>query len=164
MTRLVYHLCIYSSTCIPSSLSPVLTPRPVLFQPWTVTDGPSTMIGTLTTAIETVSAVLDETCAITGRTAAYCNYTYTGTSASSITSTAYTTMITGESYVEYPVTVTAGAEKLVSTTKASSQIDMTSSATLPIVAPSTRSSGPILRHQGTGVFWAIVIVTAIFSM
>ncbi|KAK4203212.1 hypothetical protein QBC40DRAFT_251438 [Triangularia verruculosa] len=58
--------------------------------PWTVTEGPSTMVGVLYTAIETVTAVLDETCSIKDRTAA----------------------ILGELFYPYPITITAGAEKL----------------------------------------------------
>ncbi|KAK3291246.1 uncharacterized protein B0H64DRAFT_450874 [Chaetomium fimeti] len=80
--------------------------------PWTVTEGPSTMVGILSTAIESVTAVLDETCVIEGRTAAYCNYTFSGNSAGQTTSTAYTTIITGALFTAYPVVVTAGGEKL----------------------------------------------------
>lgn len=70
------------------------------------------MLGTLSTEISSVTAVLDEECVISGRSAAYCNYTYVGTSSGSTTSTSYTTIITGSLYYEYPVSVTAGAEKL----------------------------------------------------
>lgn len=70
------------------------------------------MFGTLSTAIASVTAILDEECVISGRSAAYCNYTYVGTSSGSTTSTSYTTIITGSLYYEYPVSVTAGAEKL----------------------------------------------------
>ncbi|KAL2020334.1 hypothetical protein VTK56DRAFT_8562 [Thermocarpiscus australiensis] len=80
--------------------------------PWTVTEGPSTMVGILSTAIATVTAVLDETCVIEDRTAAYCSYTFTGVSAGTTTSTAYPTTITGDLFYPYPVTITAGAEKL----------------------------------------------------
>ncbi|EAQ85380.1 hypothetical protein CHGG_09394 [Chaetomium globosum CBS 148.51] len=84
--------------------------------PWTVTEGPSTMVGILSTAIASVTAVLDETCVIEDRTAAYCNYTFSGESAGTTTSTAYTTIITGELFTAYPVVITAGAEKLPAAT------------------------------------------------
>jgi hypothetical protein len=71
------------------------------------------MVGVLTTAIASVTAVLDETCIIEDRTAAYCNYTFSGNSAGTTTYTAYTTIITGELFYEYPVVVTEGAEKLL---------------------------------------------------
>jgi hypothetical protein len=71
------------------------------------------MVGILTTTIESVTAVLDETCVIEDRTAAYCNYTFSGNSVGTTTSTAYTTIITGDLFYEYPVVVTAGAEELL---------------------------------------------------
>jgi hypothetical protein len=70
------------------------------------------MVGRITTAIGTVTAVLDESCAIESRTAAYCNYTFYGNSAGTTTSTAYTTIITGDLFTAYPIKVTAGLEKL----------------------------------------------------
>ncbi|KAI2472644.1 hypothetical protein F4781DRAFT_317122 [Annulohypoxylon bovei var. microspora] len=84
--------------------------------PWTVTEGPSTMIGVLSTAIQNVTGVLDETCTIEGRTAAYCNYTFVGDLGGKTTSTSYPTTITGENYAEYLVTITGGADKLHATT------------------------------------------------
>ncbi|KAK4169839.1 Ent-kaurene oxidase [Cladorrhinum sp. PSN259] len=80
--------------------------------PWTVTEGPSTMVGVISTAIDTVTALLAETCEIKDRTAAYCSYTFTGISAGTTTSTAYPTTITGDLFYPYPITITAGAEKL----------------------------------------------------
>lgn len=77
------------------------------------------MVGTLSTAIAGVTAVLDEKCILTGRSAAYCNYTYSGDLSGSTTSTSYTTIITGSLYYEYPVIVTAGAEKLSSAVETS---------------------------------------------
>lgn len=74
------------------------------------------MVGILSTAIASVTAVLDETCVIEDRTAAYCNYTFSGESAGTTTSTAYTTIITGELFTAYPVVITAGAEKLPAAT------------------------------------------------
>lgn len=74
------------------------------------------MVGILSTAIASVTAVLDETCVIEDRTAAYCNYTFSGESAGTTTYTAYTTIITGELFTAYPVVVTAGAEKLPTAT------------------------------------------------
>jgi len=77
------------------------------------------MVGILSTAIETVTALLDETCIIEDRTAAYCNYTFSGDlGGGTKTSTAYTTVITGSLFWEYPVRVTAGAEKLPAKTAA----------------------------------------------
>lgn len=94
------------------------------------------MVGVLTTAIAGVSAVLDEECILAGRTAAYCNYTYIGGSNTSMTSTSYTTVITGDLYVEYPVTLTAGTEKL---SVAETQVP-TTAAVRPDVATGTASA------------------------
>ncbi|ETS76591.1 hypothetical protein PFICI_11978 [Pestalotiopsis fici W106-1] len=80
--------------------------------PWTVTNGPSLMIGVLSTAIANVTALLQETCTVEDRTAAYCNYTFAESIGGTSTSTSYTTVITGDNYYEYPVAITAGTENL----------------------------------------------------
>jgi hypothetical protein len=103
-------------------------------QPWTVTNGRSTMAGILSTSIASVEAVLDEKCNIMQRSSANCNYTYVGVSNGSTTSTAYTTIITGSLYYEYPVIITAGAEKL------SADVETRVSGSLVPVA-STSTSG-----------------------
>lgn len=90
------------------------------------------MVGTLSTAISDVTAVLDEKCILIGRSAAYCNYTYSGDLSGSTTSTSYTTIITGSLYYEYPVTVTAGAEKLTAAVETS-----VSGGTVPVVSSPT---------------------------
>ncbi|OTB18371.1 hypothetical protein K445DRAFT_19931 [Daldinia sp. EC12] len=112
--------------------------------PWTVIEGPSTMIGVLSTAIRNVTAVLDERCAIEARTAAYCNYTFLGDSAGTTTSTAYPTVITGESYVEYPIVITAGADKLQAANNTA------------VVKPVSISSAE-LRKVGIGAFGGIFL-------
>ncbi|KAI1113350.1 hypothetical protein F5Y14DRAFT_418014 [Nemania sp. NC0429] len=84
--------------------------------PWTVTEGSSTMVASLLTSIGSVTALLDETCVLEDRTAAYCNYTFIGNSGPQSTSTSYTTVITGDLYYEYPIAITAGAEKLAAAT------------------------------------------------
>ncbi|KAF7905070.1 uncharacterized protein EAF01_005591 [Botrytis porri] len=84
--------------------------------PWTVTNGPSLMIGQLSTAIDTVTAFLGETCRLEHQTAAYCNYTFIESLSSTTTSTSYTTVITGANYIEYPVAITAGIENLATLT------------------------------------------------
>ncbi|KAK6954427.1 hypothetical protein Daesc_004394 [Daldinia eschscholtzii] len=116
------------------------------YQPWTVIQGPSTMIGVLSTAIQNVTAVLDERCAIEARTAAYCNYTFLGNSAGTTTSTAYPTVITGESYVEYPIAITAGADKL-----------RASNSTAAIEPVPTNSAE--LRKVGIGALGGIFLAT-----
>lgn len=106
------------------------------------------MAGTLSTAIASVTAVLDEECIITGRSAAYCNYTYIGDSSGSTTSTSYTTIINGSLYYEYPVTITAGAEKLSLVVETSSPGGATPSASNPssvITSGSTGSFGDKMR-------------------
>jgi len=80
--------------------------------PWTVINGPSIMIGVLSTAIDTVTALLAETCRLVDQTAAYCNYTFIESLGSATTSTSYQTTITGDQYVKYPVTITAGLNAL----------------------------------------------------
>ncbi|KAI1202691.1 hypothetical protein F5X97DRAFT_286949 [Nemania serpens] len=88
--------------------------------PWTVTEGSSTMVASLLTSIGSVTALLDETCVLEDRTAAYCNYTFIGNSGTQTTSTSYTTVITGDLYYEYPIAITAGAEKLAAATESPS--------------------------------------------
>lgn len=76
-------------------------------QPWTVTHGPSAMVGILSTAIGSVTALLDERCSLQSRTVAHCNYTFVGSSNGRQTmSTAYPTLIAGDKYYEYPITMT----------------------------------------------------------
>lgn len=74
------------------------------------------MVASLLTSIGSVTALLDETCVLEKRTAAYCNYTFIGNSGTHSTSTSYTTVITGDLYYEYPIAITAGAEKLAAAT------------------------------------------------
>lgn len=78
------------------------------------------MVASLLTSIGSVTALLDETCVLEDRTAAYCNYTFIGNSGTQTTSTSYTTVITGDLYYEYPIAITAGAEKLAAATESPS--------------------------------------------
>ncbi|KAK3942828.1 Ent-kaurene oxidase [Diplogelasinospora grovesii] len=135
--------------------------------PWTVTEGPSTMIGVLTTAIETVSAVLAETCSVEGRTAAYCNYTFVGDHGGSTTSTAYTTVITGDKWVEYPVTITAGAELLAAaaaTTALSSSSAPGTSGPSAAAAGSSSANGAVSNGVRVGVLKVIVLAAVVFAL
>ncbi|KAI2628667.1 hypothetical protein GGR54DRAFT_636381 [Hypoxylon sp. NC1633] len=125
--------------------------------PWTVTEGPATMVGVLTTAIETVSAVLDEKCVVEGHTAAYCNYTYVGNSAGQTTSTTYTTIITGDNYAEYPITITAGAEKLTTVTE-TSPANTTAAAPVPYSTSGIGINVAKMRALGVVVLAAIGFV------
>ncbi|KUI65711.1 hypothetical protein VM1G_00063 [Cytospora mali] len=127
--------------------------------PWTVTDGPSTMVGVLSTSIQNVTAVLAETCAVDGRTAAYCNYTFVGDSVGRTTSTSYTTIITGDMYVEYPVTITAGAEKFAAATATSSPSDTIAATT---GTPSTGGTRPSVVRTGT--LGTIVLAAIAFTV
>lgn len=128
----------------------------VFNQPWTVTDGPSTMIGILSTAIANVTAVLDETCAVDGRTAAYCNYTFVGDSGGRTTSTSYATTITGDNYAEYAVMVTAGVEKLSAVTVATTWNATTTGTGLSL------TSGTGLHGPRMGAFGAVVLAAIAF--
>ncbi|TGO85456.1 hypothetical protein BPOR_0394g00010 [Botrytis porri] len=77
---------------------------------------PVTSSRQLSTAIDTVTAFLGETCRLEHQTAAYCNYTFIESLSSTTTSTSYTTVITGANYIEYPVAITAGIENLATLT------------------------------------------------
>ena len=94
------------------------------------------MVGVLSTAIGTVTAFLAETCRIEKQTAAYCNYTFIRDIGHSSTTTSYATTITGDSYVSYPVVITAGVEKLIAPT----QVPTPSNSTRSTTNPTTRAS------------------------
>ncbi|KAI1345527.1 hypothetical protein F5Y01DRAFT_300310 [Xylaria sp. FL0043] len=119
---------------------PTTTCDPANDPPWTVTYGSSTMIGVIPTAIGTVTALLAETCALEARTAAYCNYTFVEDIGSSSTTTSYPTVITGDSYTEYPITITAGLQNLVTSTTNVTQPSETP-LTIPISMGSVASMG-----------------------
>lgn len=131
--------------------------NPVTNQPWTVTDGPSTMVGVLSTAIQNVTAVLGETCVVEGHTAAFCNYTFAGNTGGQTTYTSYTTIITGDKYIEYPVTVTAGVEKLVPTTVTSAW-DTTTATGVPL------TSGTGIYSASLKAFLMVVLAMAVFAI
>lgn len=93
-----------------------ITPHPI--QPVTVTAGPSTYrvsSAVATTALgSTVSATLQETCALAGTTQAICTVTLGGSLNKDTTSRSATTTYSGSRVWRYDVAITAGAEKLAS--------------------------------------------------
>jgi hypothetical protein len=98
------------------------------------------MIGVLSTSIETVTAMLAESCRVEARTAAYCNYTFIENVGGSSTTTSYTTVITGDSFTEYPIAITAGLQNLPTAATSATQSSAPTSPT-PTSAGSIRSVG-----------------------
>lgn len=103
------------------------------------------MVASLLTSIGSVTALLDETCVLEDRTAAYCNYTFIGNSGTQSTSTSYTTVITGDLYYEYPIAITAGAEKLAAATQ----------------HPSNNGAGSI--GVSIGIMGVVIMIVAAFA-
>ncbi|KAK9772828.1 putative Ig-like domain-containing protein [Seiridium cardinale] len=135
-----------------------------LFQPWTVTNGPSTMIGVLSTGIETVTALLAETCTVKDRSAAYCNYTFIESKDGSSTTTSYATTITGDSYIEYPIAITAGFENLPTATASGSTPENTTTTTTVTNQPSSVTNGaaPVVSQIGFTKPIFLVAVIGVF--
>ncbi|KAJ8121461.1 hypothetical protein ONZ43_g2092 [Nemania bipapillata] len=76
---------------------------------------------------------------IEARTAAYCNYTFIESLGGTSTTTSYTTVITGDSYTEYPIGITAGLQNLPTATNAT-QVS-TPTSPVPTSAGSIKSVG-----------------------
>ncbi|KAM0817455.1 putative Ig-like domain-containing protein [Seiridium cardinale] len=133
--------------------------------PWTVTNGPSTMIGVLSTGIETVTALLAETCTVKDRSAAYCNYTFIESKDGSSTTTSYATTITGDSYIEYPIAITAGFENLPTATASGSTPENTTTTTTTVTnQPSSITNGaaPVVSQIGLKKPTFLVAVIGVF--
>lgn len=126
------------------------------------------MIAGLTTAIQNVSAVLIESCNIVGRTAAYCNYTFSETGTHS-TYTEYTTIITGDSYFEYPVVITSSANgtgsNVPSITPFSSTLSTPTTATGPTSEPTltTSNARSVRIFVGTNFIVGLVVGLCVIS-